>query len=176
MDSPDEEKADAADVQGVTVNQEVDSIMEVLAKKGEDTVALLRELLQDGEKIKSKDAKLKQILVEIMLTKYGSQSLEHLSRGIEKVKPVLEEQFKDQKESQVHAMHSVFKAFSMDKLSAQNYEKENIYHVRQKVVSLAEKLNHSGVFQPSITIEWCVEQLTSYSSEGQKVDLDFVHC
>lgn len=53
MDSPDEEKAEAeANGAGqISVNQEVDSIMEVLAKKGEDTNALLRELLADESKI-----------------------------------------------------------------------------------------------------------------------------
>lgn len=102
MDSPDEEKADAeanGDSGKVTVHQEVDSIMEVLGKKGEDTVALLRALLADESKIQSKDLKLKQVLIEILFLKYGSQSLEHVSRGIEKIKPVLEEQFKDQRES-----------------------------------------------------------------------------
>lgn len=100
MDDQDDEAQKAEDAGGadsskITVNQEVDSIMEVLGKKGEDTVALLRELLADETKIQSKDLKLKQVLLEILFLKYGSQSLEHVSRGIDKIKPVLEEQFKN---------------------------------------------------------------------------------
>ena len=179
MDSPDEDGQQAeanGDAAKVTVNQEVDSIMEVLGKKGEDTVALLRELLADETKIQSKDLKLKQVLIEILFLKYGSQSLEHVSRGIEKIKPVLEEQFKDQKEAQQHATLTVFKAFSMDKLSAQKFEQENIYHVRSKVVNLAEKLNVSGVFQAAPIIEWCIAELSSHCTPEAPVDLDFVHC
>lgn len=181
MDDQDDEAQKAEDAGGadsskITVNQEVDSIMEVLGKKGEDTVALLRELLADETKIQSKDLKLKQVLLEILFLKYGSQSLEHVSRGIDKIKPVLEEQFKNQKEAQQHAMHTVFKAFSMDKLSAQKFEQENIYHVRSKVVNLAEKLNVSGVFQASHIIEWCINELDAHCTAEIPVDLDFVHC
>lgn len=77
------------------IKKDVDQIMEALAKKGEDTVALLKELLGDQERIKSQGLQLKQILIEILFLKYGSQSLEHVSRGIDKIKPILEEHFKD---------------------------------------------------------------------------------
>lgn len=78
-----------------TVKQDVELIMEALSKKGEDTVQLLKDLLNEGGKVKSSGMVLKQIIIEVLFLKYGSQSLEHVSRGIEKIKPVLEEQFKD---------------------------------------------------------------------------------
>ena len=73
-------------------------------------------------------------------------------------------------------MQTVFKAFSMDKLSAQKFEQENIYHVRSKVVNLAEKLNVSGVFQAAHIIEWCINELDEHCTPENPVDLDFVHC
>lgn len=73
-------------------------------------------------------------------------------------------------------MQTVFKAFSMDKLSAQSFEKANIYHVRSKVVNLAEKLNNSGVFQAPHIIEWCVNELSEHCTAETPLDLDFVHC
>lgn len=151
--------------------------MEALSKRGEDTIQLLKDLLSESGKVQSSGLTLKQIIIEILFLKYGSQSLEHVSRGIDKIKPVLEEQFKGQAEAQKHAILTVFKAFSVDKLSAQNFDKENIYHVRSKVVNLAEKLSTSGVFDPGLIIEWCIEELANHCNQGQSsLDLDFVHC
>lgn len=120
---------------------------------------------------------LKQIIIEVLFLKYGSQSLEHVSRGIEKIKRVLEEEFKDQREAQKHAIRTVFKAFSVDQLSAQCFDKENIYHVRSKVVNLVEKLSTSGVFDSAFIIEWCIEELADHCKpEATVLDLDYVHC
>jgi hypothetical protein len=37
---------------------------------------------------------VKQIFLEVILTKFGGRSLEHISEGIRKVKPVFEQLFK----------------------------------------------------------------------------------
>ena len=42
---------------------------------------------------------LKQIFLEILFTKYGAQSLEHVTRGVEKVKPILLEHYAGDEES-----------------------------------------------------------------------------
>jgi hypothetical protein len=42
--------------------------------------------------------------------------LEHVARGIEKVKPIFEAHYKDQKESQYAALEIIFKAFKFSKL------------------------------------------------------------
>lgn len=86
--------AENVDEEQAKIKQDVELIMEVLSKKGEDTVALLKELFIGGGKVKSSGMVLKQIIIEVLFLKYGSQSLEHVSRGIEKIRPVLEEQFK----------------------------------------------------------------------------------
>ena len=65
--------------------------MDALSKKGEDTIQLLKDLFIEGGKVKSQGLVLKQIIIEVLFLKYGSQSLEHVSRGIEKIRPVLEE-------------------------------------------------------------------------------------
>lgn len=55
--------------------------MEVLGQKG-DISENLKELLQDKIKVKSEDLKLKKIFLEIIFTKFGVHSLEHVSRGV----------------------------------------------------------------------------------------------
>lgn len=54
----------------------------------------MRELLKDKSKIQSEGLKLKQIFLEIIFIKFGIHSLEHVSRGVEKVKGVLDDLFK----------------------------------------------------------------------------------
>jgi len=54
------------------IKQDVELIMEVLSKKGEDTVALLKELFTEGGKVKSSGMVLKQIIIEVLFLKYGS--------------------------------------------------------------------------------------------------------
>ena len=66
--------------------------MEVLSQKG-DIIQSLRDLLGDKEKIKSEGLLLKQVFLEVVFTKFGMLSLEHVSRGVERVKPILEEFF-----------------------------------------------------------------------------------
>lgn len=48
---------------------------------------------EDGKEVKTKGELLKQIFLEILFTKYGAQSLEHVTRGIERVKPILMEHY-----------------------------------------------------------------------------------
>jgi hypothetical protein len=50
----------------------------------------------------------------VIFTKYGLHSIEHIEKGIEKIKPVLLSFFKDQKESQEIILNSLFQAFNMD--------------------------------------------------------------
>lgn len=76
------------------IDQEVDQIMDVLATKGDITQAL-GDLLNDKSKIASDGDLLNQLMIEILFTKFGTNFLEHVQRGTEKVKPVLVARFKD---------------------------------------------------------------------------------
>lgn len=66
--------------------------MEVLGQKG-DITKQLKDLLANKDKIKSEGLLLKQIFLEVVFTKFGMLSLEHVSRGAERVKAILEELF-----------------------------------------------------------------------------------
>lgn len=58
--------------------------MQVLSTKG-DVTQSLSELLNDKSRISSEGNLLSQILVEIILTKYGTHTLEHLQKGFDKL-------------------------------------------------------------------------------------------
>ena len=64
-------------------------MIDTISQKG-DLVEPLNELLADKTKINSSGLKLKQIFLEVILTKFGGRSLEHISEGIRKVKPILD--------------------------------------------------------------------------------------
>jgi hypothetical protein len=66
--------------------------MGVLATKG-DINETLQELLDDKTKIASDGDLLNQMLIEILLTKYGTNQLEHIQKGVEKVRTVLTKRF-----------------------------------------------------------------------------------
>lgn len=51
--------AENVDEEQAKIKQDVELIMEVLSKKGEDTVALLKELFIEGGKVKSSGMVLK---------------------------------------------------------------------------------------------------------------------
>ena len=55
--------AENVDEEQAKIKQDVELIMEVLSKKGEDTVALLKELFIEGGKVKSSGMVLKQIII-----------------------------------------------------------------------------------------------------------------
>lgn len=80
-------------------------------------------------------------MLEVLLTKFGTHSLEHITRGIEKIKPVVLKMFQDNVEAQKVVLDTIFKAFNVDSLSAQDFEKENLFQVRQKVVDLIVRLH-----------------------------------
>ncbi len=100
----------------ISVSEEVENIMDVLSHKGTDIPKQLIDLFIDETRIVSKELKLKQIFIEVIFTKYGLHSIEHIEKGIEKIKPVLLSFFKDQKESQEIILNSLFQAFNMDQL------------------------------------------------------------
>ena len=52
-------------------------------------VEKLQLLLDDKTKIKSEGDLLTQLLIEVVFTKYGTNQLEHIQRGTDRVKPVL---------------------------------------------------------------------------------------
>jgi hypothetical protein len=55
--------------------------------------------------------------LEILFTKYGAQSLEHVTRGIERVKPILMDHYLEQADSQRMAIETLLKAFNVDALA-----------------------------------------------------------
>ena len=99
------------------VQSEVEHIMGVLAQKGDPT-ELLKELFEDKTKIKSDGLRLKKIFLEVVFTKFGVHSLEHVSRGIQKVRTTVGTMFKDQQDAQNMVLDSIFKQFGMDQMSA----------------------------------------------------------
>jgi hypothetical protein len=61
---------------------------------------------------------LKQIFLEVILTKFPTHSLEHVTRGMEKVKVILDDHYIGHEDAQRMALETIFKAFNMDQLSA----------------------------------------------------------
>ena len=110
------DKSDVAETkvdQDQKIDQDVSKIMDVISQKG-DLVEPLMTLLNDPNEISSTGLQLKQIFLEIILTKYGGRSLEHISEGIRRVKPILDLHYQDQEESQRMALDTIFKAYNMD--------------------------------------------------------------
>lgn len=108
------------------MDDEVNFLMDAISQKG-DLVEPLQELLADKQRIISSGLKLKQIFLEVILTKYGGRSLEHISEGMRKVKPILDADYLNQEDSQKMALETIFKAYGMDQLSAQDYSNENLF-------------------------------------------------
>ena len=73
--------------------------MEAIAQKGvkdkDEIVNNIKEVLSDRSKVKTDGIQLKQIFLEVLFTKYGAQSLEHVTRGIERVKPILMDHYQN---------------------------------------------------------------------------------
>lgn len=76
------------------VQADADLILGTLMQKG-NIIAEMRELLADNTKIKSTGIKLKQIFLEVVFTRFGAQSMEHVTRGVDKVKAIFQEQYHD---------------------------------------------------------------------------------
>jgi hypothetical protein len=69
------------------------------------------------------------------------------------------------------ALDTIFKAYNMDQLSAQDFEKENLFQLRSKVVNLVERFNQMEVLDTTIIINWCADILSKHN----KKSLDFTH-
>lgn len=95
------------------VQAEVEHIMNILGEKGNPTDRFT-ELFADKTKIKSDGLKLKKIFLEVVFTKFGVHSLEHVTRGVQKVRTTLETLFKDDQDAQNMILDSIFKQFGMD--------------------------------------------------------------
>lgn len=130
----------------------------------------------DKDKIKSEGNVLKQLLLEVLLTKFGTHSLEHLTRGIEKIKPLMLKLYKDNQDSQNVVLDTIFKVFNMDSLAAQDFEKENLFQLRQKVVDLVIRLHRTHILDSSMTISWCISKLEGYSSGNGMIHIYKTHC
>jgi hypothetical protein len=146
--------------------------MQALAEK-QDTNQVLRSLLADKEKIKSEGKLLYQILIEIMFTKFGTNQLEHVQRGIDKVKEVLLEMYGNNEEAQRVVLETLFKSFNVDSLSAQDFSKENLFQLRQKVNNIVVRLVQVGVISLNTATSFCLEQLLSYEGD---ILINSTHC
>jgi len=78
------------------------------------------------------------------------------------VKPVLDSLFDKQADAQQMALETIFKAYSMDQLSAQDFSNENLFQVRSKVTKIVERFIHHGVFDTKTTIDWCISVLEKH--------------
>ena len=115
---------------------------------------------------------LNQLFVEVLLTRFGTNQVERISKGIEKVKPVLDWMFASNEAAQRVAIETIFKSFNMDSLSAQDFKKENLFQVRSKVISLVMVLVKDDVVSPTTAMNWCVEQLEKLEGD---LSLNFTH-
>lgn len=148
------------------VNAEVEVIMGVLAQKG-DTTELLRATLCDKDKIKSEGLKLKQIFLEVLFIKYGVHSLEHVTRGVEKVRAAVDGFFKDDVEAQRMALETIFKAFGMDQINKQDYSKDNLFQIQFKLCNLILRLEQLDVINTTVALDWCFDKLQEVEGEVQ---------
>lgn len=55
------------------------------------------------------------------------------------------------------AIETVFKAFNMDQLSAQDFSKENLFQLRDKVINLIMRLNQLEIIDTQVAIDWCID-------------------
>ena len=69
------------------------------------------------------------------------------------------------------ALDTIFKSYNMDQLSAQNFENENLFQLRSKVVNLVDRFNQLEILDSHIIIDWCADIL----SKHPKKSLDFTH-
>lgn len=153
------------------IDSEVELIMQVLGSKG-DVTQSLSELLNDMSRISSEGNLLSQILIEIVMTKYGTHTLEHLQRGFDKIQKVLSGHFGDNQQAQRVALETIFKSFNMDSLASQDFSKENLFQLRSKVESLVLLFVQSGLVRASVAVDWLVEQMEKYEGE---FSLHFTH-
>lgn len=155
------------------IDEEVELIMKAIAQKGDGVIEGLKTLLADKEQIKSEGILLKQVFLEVIFTKFGTHSLEHVTRGFEKVKVILEEQYHGHEDAQRMALDTIFKSFNMDQLSAQDFAKENLFQLREKICNLVMRLNQLGIIDTQIAINWCLDQLSAFQGN---MSLNFTHC
>ena len=81
-----------------SLDEEVELVMNVLSEKG-DVSEAFKTLVHDKTKIKSEGKVLYQLLIEIMLTKFGTNQMEHVQRGVDKVKSAIVPIFADNSEA-----------------------------------------------------------------------------
>ena len=96
--------------------------------------------------------------MEVVFTKFGMLSLEHVSRGVERVRVILEEMFLGQEESQKMALDLILTSFNFPKV--QDYAERNMFQQRNKIITLIVRLNQLGIFESQIVINWCIEKLS----------------
>jgi len=143
---------------------DVKAILRVFNSRGTDIVGPLLEVMaDDGKKLVSKDLKKKQIFLEVILQRFAGRSLEHVSKGFEKVKEVLDKHYVGQEETQLMVIDTVFKSYGLSSIESQRFEEENLYMLRQKAVNLIDRLIDLGVVTVQTTFAWCVKQLEGYT-------------
>ena len=147
--------------------------MKVLSEKG-DCSEGFSNLMSDKTKIKSEGKLLYQLIIEILLTKFGTNQMEHVQRGVDKIKSAILPMFAENQEAQIVLIETIFKSFNMDQLAAQDFTKENLFQLRQKVSNLILRFLSIGLLKTQNIINWCLEQLETFTSSP--VSLQFTHC
>lgn len=153
---------DAADQKSKSdiIGAEVELIMQVISQKGDQSQAL-NELLDDKTKITTEGDLLIQVLFEVIFTKFGSNQLEHITRGIDRTKGALKPRLNTDSAQKV-VLDTIFKSFNLDSLQAQDYSKENLFQLREKVNNLVLRLVQIGLLNVVSVINWCIDQLDKY--------------
>ena len=69
------------------------------------------------------------------------------------------------------ALDTIFKAYNMDQLSAQDFSNENLFQLRSRVVNLIERFNYMEVLDTQVNINYCADILANHP----KKSLEFTH-
>lgn len=69
------------------------------------------------------------------------------------------------------ALDTIFKAYNMDQLSAQDFSNENLFQLRSRVVNLIERFNYMEVLDTQVIINYCADILANHP----KKSLEFTH-
>mmetsp|Transcript_1968 Transcript_1968/g.3449 ORF Transcript_1968/g.3449 Transcript_1968/m.3449 type:complete len:383 (-) Transcript_1968:230-1378(-) len=162
--------------QQLDVHTEVRIILRAFQNKVFDVVESIRKALEDPEEqAKISTDQRYQLFLEIMLMKFANKSLEHVTKGFEKIRPILEAQYQGNRQAQSSALDIIFNAYQISDIGEQCFERENLFMLRQKVVQLVERLCDLPIFDELIVIELCLQQLDAHSFEvNQDNTLDLV--
>jgi hypothetical protein len=104
------------------------------------------------------DEERKIVLLEVILIKYAAKSLEHVGKGLEKVKAILNLAYNGNQKSQEAALDLMMDVYGLE-INDQKYEADNLFVLRDWVVSIVEKMCILDIFDCQVVIDWAVSRI-----------------